>query len=49
MSFGCDKNLVDSENMIGMLSADNYSFTQDESEADIIIVNTCCFINDAKE
>ena len=49
MSFGCDKNLVDSENMIGMLSADNYSFTQDEREADIIIVNTCCFINDAKE
>ena len=49
MSFGCDKNIVDSENMIGMLSADNYSFTQDESEADIIIVNTCCFINDAKE
>ena len=49
MSFGCDKNLVDSENMIVMLSADNYSFTQDESEADIIIVNTCCFINDAKE
>ena len=48
VSLGCDKNLVDTENMLGDLSA-NYSFTNDETEADIIVINTCCFINDAKE
>ncbi len=48
VSLGCDKNLVDTEHMLGDLS-DQYSFTNDESEADIIVINTCCFINDAKE
>ena len=49
ISLGCDKNLVDSEVMLGTLSEKGYSFTDDETEADIIVVNTCCFINDAKE
>ena len=49
ISLGCDKNLVDSEVMLGNLSKKGYSFTEDETEADVIIVNTCCFINDAKE
>lgn len=49
VSLGCDKNLVDSEVMLGLLSGKGYSFTEEEEEADIAIVNTCCFINDAKE
>lgn len=49
VSLGCDKNLVDSEMMLGMLQKKGYSFTDDETEADIVIVNTCCFIGDAKE
>lgn len=49
ISLGCDKNLVDSEVMLGMLTQKGYSFTDDEKEADIVVVNTCCFINDAKE
>lgn len=49
VSLGCDKNLVDTEMMLGMLSEKGYSFTDDEDEADIAVVNTCCFINDAKE
>ncbi len=49
MSLGCDKNLADTEHMMGIMAADGYSFTQDEEEADVIIINTCCFINDAKE
>lgn len=49
ISLGCDKNLVDSEMMSGMLAEKGYSFTDDEMQADIIIVNTCCFIGDAKE
>lgn len=49
ISLGCDKNLVDSEMMIGMLSDKGYFFTDDENKADIIVVNTCCFIGDAKE
>lgn len=49
VSLGCDKNLVDSEMMLGMLSESGYSFTDDEDQADIVVVNTCCFINDAKE
>lgn len=49
ISLGCDKNLVDSEEMLGLLSSQGYSFTNDETEADIIIINSCCFINDAKE
>lgn len=49
ISLGCDKNLVDSEVMLGMLSEEGYQFTDDESEADGVVVNTCCFIGDAKE
>ncbi|MCI8669901.1 MAG: 30S ribosomal protein S12 methylthiotransferase RimO [Lachnospiraceae bacterium] len=49
ISLGCDKNLVDSEEMLGMLAGEHYEFTDDETLADIIIINTCCFINDAKE
>lgn len=49
VSLGCDKNLVDSEVMLGMLAEKGYSFTDDETEADIVVINTCCFINDAKE
>lgn len=49
VSLGCDKNLVDTEFMLGMLRDDGIEMTDDEQEADVIIVNTCCFINDAKE
>lgn len=49
ISLGCDKNLVDSENMLGILYENGYTITNDETKADIIIVNTCCFIHDAKE
>ena len=49
ISLGCDKNLVDSEVMLGMLAEKGYSFTDDETQADAVVVNTCCFINDAKE
>ncbi len=49
VSLGCDKNLVDSEVMLGIIRERGFTITNDESEADIIIVNTCCFINDAKE
>ena len=49
ISLGCDKNLVDSEVMLGLLNAKGYQMVDDEMKADIIIVNTCCFIHDAKE
>lgn len=49
VSLGCDKNLVDSENMLGILHESGHQIINEEEEADIIIVNTCCFINDAKE
>lgn len=49
ISLGCDKNLVDTEFMLGMLRDDGIEMTDDELEADIIIINSCCFINDAKE
>lgn len=49
ISLGCDKNLVDTEKMIGLLSERGYEFTDDEAEAEAVIVNTCCFIGDAKE
>lgn len=48
-SLGCDKNLVDSEVMLGILAEKGHTFTDDETEAEIAVVNTCCFINDAKE
>ena len=49
VSLGCDKNLVDSEKMLGMLQEKGYTFTDDEAEADVVVVNTCCIIGDAKE
>lgn len=49
VSLGCDKNLVDSEKMLGMLEAEKYEITDNEYEADIIIINTCAFIGDAQE
>ena len=48
-SLGCDKNLVDTEVMLGVLAARGFAFTDEESEADVIVVNTCCFIHDACE
>ena len=48
ISLGCDKNRVDSERMLGFLEDAGFSFTDDEYEADVILVNTCCFIDDAK-
>ncbi len=49
ISLGCDKNLVDSEVMLGLLDEKGYQTVDEESQADIIVVNTCCFIHDAKE
>ena len=49
VSLGCDKNLVDTEMMLGQLSQEGFTFTDDETEAEVIVVNTCCFIGDAKE
>lgn len=49
VSLGCDKNLVDSEMMLGQLLEKGYEFTDEEEQADIVVVNTCCFIGDAKE
>lgn len=49
ISLGCDKNLVDSEVMLGALAEKGYFFTDDEADADAVVINTCCFINDAKE
>ena len=49
ISLGRDKNLVDTEVMLGLLASRGYQMTDDESEADIIVINTCCFIHDAKE
>jgi len=49
VSLGCDKNLVDTEKMLGQLYQKGYEFTDDENDCDIIVVNTCCFIGDAKE
>ena len=49
VSLGCDKNLVDSEEMLGSLREKGYAVTDDENEADAAIVNTCCFIMDAQK
>ena len=49
ISLGCDKNLVDTEMMLGMLADRGFTFTDAEEEAEAVIVNTCCFIGDAKE
>ena len=48
-SLGCDKNLVDTEKMLSLLASEGYGFTENEAEADVLIINTCCFIGDAKE
>ena len=49
ISLGCDKNLVDSEMMLGLLTKNGYTLPDDEPQADVIVINTCCFIHDAKE
>lgn len=49
ISLGCDKNLVDTEKMLGMLVQKGYSITDEETKADAVVVNTCCFIGDAKQ
>ncbi|MDD2978734.1 MAG: 30S ribosomal protein S12 methylthiotransferase RimO [Hespellia sp.] len=49
VSLGCDKNLVDTEVMLGLLASRGHQMIDDETQADIIVVNTCCFIHDAKE
>ena len=49
VSLGCDKNLVDSEKLLGRFKEQGYTLTDDEFEADIIVINTCAFIHDAKE
>ncbi len=49
ISLGCDKNRIDTENMLAFLEKDGYTFTGDASDADIIIVNTCAFIDSAKQ
>ena len=49
ISLGCDKNLADSETMLGLLASRGYQIVDTEEDADVIIVNTCCFIHDAME
>ena len=49
ISLGCDKNLVDSEVMLGILDEKGWTIVDDEEQADAIVINTCCFIHDAKE
>ena len=49
VSLGCDKNLADTESMLGLLASRGYEVTDDETEADVIVINTCCFIHDAME
>ena len=49
LNFGCSKNLIDSELMLGMLAEAGFNITLDDSEADIVIINTCAFINDAEK
>lgn len=49
VSLGCDKNLSDSEEMLGLLTKNGHEIVDEEDKAEAIIINTCCFINDAKE
>ena len=49
ISLGCDKNLSDSEEMLGLLTERGHNIVNSEEEADAIVINTCCFIHDAKE
>lgn len=48
ISLGCDKNLSDSEEMLGLLTANGHEIVDSEEEADVIVINTCCFIHDSK-
>ena len=48
ISLGCDKNLVDTEEMLGLLGDEGFSFTDNDYEAEVVIINSCCFIHDAK-
>ena len=48
ISLGCDKNLADSEEMLGLLTGNGHEIVDSEEEADAIVINTCCFIHDAK-
>ena len=49
VSLGCDKNLVDSEKMLALLTKEGYELTDEPEQAEIIVVNTCAFIHDAKQ
>ena len=49
VSLGCDKNLTDTETMLGMLTEKGHQMVDDEADAEVIVINTCCFIHDAKE
>ena len=49
VSLGCDKNLVDTEKMLALVQEQGYEITNEEEEAEVVVVNTCCFIQDAKE
>lgn len=49
VSLGCDKNLADTETMLGILQEEGFTFTNEETQADVIVINTCCFIHDAKK
>ena len=49
VSLGCDKNLVDTEVMLGLLASRGHQMVDSEEIADVIVINTCCFIHDAKE
>lgn len=49
VSLGCDKNLVDTEVMLGLLASKGHQMVDSEEQADVIVINTCCFIHDAKE
>ena len=49
LNHGCAKNLVDSELMLGLLAQKGYEVTLDDSEADIVVINTCSFIHDAEK
>ena len=49
ISLGCDKNLVDSEYMLGILKKNGYEITNDEKQAEILVINTCGFVQSAKQ
>ena len=49
MTLGCDKNTADSERMLGLIDSSDYNLTSDPDEADVAVVNTCCFIESATQ